>query len=55
MTENQGENYIYGMLAFSMLELDRMADAEKAAKQGFEINKNDYWAQHAVSYIILDL
>lgn len=52
LTENQGENYIYGMLAFSMLELDRMADAEKAAKQGFEINKNDYWAQHAFCHVL---
>lgn len=39
------------MLAFPLLELNQMADAEKAAKKGFEINKQDYWAQHAVSYI----
>ncbi|KAK7827674.1 tetratricopeptide repeat protein 38 [Quercus suber] len=45
---NQEENYIYGMLAFPLLELGKMADAEKAAKKGFEINKQDYWAQHAL-------
>lgn len=26
-----------------------MEDAEKAAKKGFEISKQDVWAQHAVS------
>jgi hypothetical protein len=36
------------MLAFSLLELGRMADAEEAARKGYEINKQDYWAQHAV-------
>ena len=37
------------MLAFPLLELGRMEDAENAAKKGFEINKQDFWAQHAVS------
>jgi hypothetical protein len=39
------------MLAFPLLELGQMAEAEKAAKKGFEINKQDNWAQHAVSYL----
>lgn len=52
---NQEENYIYGMLAFPLLELGKMADAEKAAKKGFEINQQDYWAQHAVSYLYFSL
>jgi hypothetical protein len=30
-----------------------MADAEEAAKKGLDINKQDYWAQHAVSYLFL--
>lgn len=38
------------MLAFPLLELSQMADAEKAAKKAFEINNQDFWAQHAVSY-----
>lgn len=38
------------MLAFPLLELGQMADAEKAAKRAYEINKQDVWAQHAVSY-----
>ena len=37
------------MLAFPLLELGRMEDAEKAAKKGFEINREDCWAQHGVS------
>jgi hypothetical protein len=53
LPKNQDEKYIYGLLAFPLLELDRMADAEEAAKKGFEINKQDYWAQHAVSYLFL--
>ncbi|KAL0004018.1 hypothetical protein SO802_011579 [Lithocarpus litseifolius] len=48
----QEENYIYGMLAFPLLELGKMADAEKAAKKGFEINKQDYWAQHALCHVL---
>lgn len=39
---------MYGMLAFPLLELGRMEDAEKAATRGFEINKQDIWSQHAV-------
>lgn len=49
---NQEENYIYGMLAFALLELGKTADAEKAAKKGFEINKQDYWAQHALCHVL---
>lgn len=49
LPENEREDYIYGMLAFPLLELGRMVDAEKAAKEGFEINKEDAWVQHAVS------
>ncbi|VFQ64242.1 unnamed protein product [Cuscuta campestris] len=51
LPQNEGENYIYGMLAFPLLELGRMADAEKAAKRGLEINKEDPWAQHALCHV----
>lgn len=37
------------MLAFPLLELGRMEEAEKAAKKALEINKQDSWAQHNVS------
>lgn len=48
LPENQDQNYIYGMLAFPLLELGRMDDAEKAARKGLAINKNDCWSQHNV-------
>ncbi|KAG6426322.1 hypothetical protein SASPL_110544 [Salvia splendens] len=47
---NDHEDYIYGMLAFTLLELGRMEDAEKAGKKGYELNKDDAWSQHAVSF-----
>nr|ABF98282.1 expressed protein [Oryza sativa Japonica Group] len=46
LPENQDQNYIYGMLAFPLLELGRMDDAEKAARKGLAINKNDCWLTH---------
>ncbi|KAF4356089.1 hypothetical protein F8388_005181 [Cannabis sativa] len=46
LPQNQLENYIYGMLAFPLLELGQMEEAEKAARKALEINKDDCWAQH---------
>ncbi|XP_075482326.1 uncharacterized protein LOC142522678 isoform X1 [Primulina tabacum] len=48
---NGNENYIYSMLAFPLLELGRMEDAEKAGKKGYEINKDDPWSQHALCHV----
>ncbi|KAH6815684.1 Tetratricopeptide repeat superfamily protein [Perilla frutescens var. frutescens] len=48
---NDHEEYIYGMLAFPLLELGRMEDAEKAGKKGYEINKDDSWSQHAICHV----
>ncbi|KAK7407322.1 hypothetical protein VNO78_09139 [Psophocarpus tetragonolobus] len=52
LPQNDGENYIYGMLAFPLLELGRMEDAENAARKGFEINKRDGWSQHALCHVL---
>lgn len=41
---------MYGMLAFPLLELGRMDEAEDAAKRGLQIENNDFWSQHAVCY-----
>ncbi|PON67464.1 Tetratricopeptide-like helical domain containing protein [Parasponia andersonii] len=49
---NEQESYIYGMLAFPLLELGRMADAEKAARKALEINKQDCWAQHNFCHVL---
>ncbi|KAF3574208.1 hypothetical protein F2Q69_00061274 [Brassica cretica] len=46
--ENRDQDYVYGMLAFPLLELGHLAEAEKAARKGYEINKNDSWAHHCV-------
>ncbi|WJX93746.1 hypothetical protein P8452_75236 [Trifolium repens] len=51
LSQNEGHNYVYGMLAFSFLEVGRMSDAEEAAKRGYEINKQDIWAQHALCHV----
>lgn len=48
---NNQQDFVYGMLAFPLLELGRMEDAEKAAKKGFEINKEDPWSQHALCHV----
>lgn len=45
---NGNGNYIYGMLAFPLLELGRIEDVEEAGKKGYEINKDDSWSQHAI-------
>uniref|UniRef100_A0A2P2MLA1 Tetratricopeptide repeat protein 38 n=1 Tax=Rhizophora mucronata TaxID=61149 RepID=A0A2P2MLA1_RHIMU len=40
------------MLAFPLLELGNMSDAEAAARKGLEINEQDYWAQHALCHVL---
>ncbi|WCJ21770.1 Tetratricopeptide repeat (TPR)-like superfamily protein [Euphorbia peplus] len=52
LPENEHVEYIYGMLAFPLLELGQMVDAEEAARKGYEINKHDFWAQHAVCHVL---
>jgi len=52
LPQNTEENYIYGMLAFALLEVGRMEDAEKAAKKGFEINKEDSWVHHDLCHVL---
>ncbi|XP_062212088.1 uncharacterized protein LOC133913061 isoform X2 [Phragmites australis] len=51
LPENQDRNYIYGMLAFPLLELGRMDEAERAARKGLSINKNDVWSQHNLCHV----
>ncbi|XP_057448355.1 uncharacterized protein LOC130739906 [Lotus japonicus] len=52
LPQNEGQNYIYGMLAFPLLELGQMKDAEKAAQRGFEINKQDIWSHHGLCHVL---
>eukprot|EP00262_Sarcandra_glabra_P003386 TRINITY_DN14063_c0_g1_i3.p1 TRINITY_DN14063_c0_g1~~TRINITY_DN14063_c0_g1_i3.p1 ORF type:complete len:476 (-),score=84.51 TRINITY_DN14063_c0_g1_i3:259-1686(-) len=51
LPQNQQESYVYGMLAFPLLELGRMADAERAARKGLDLNKQDFWSQHALCHV----
>ncbi|KAL5976687.1 hypothetical protein ACLOJK_021020 [Asimina triloba] len=46
LPQNQEQSFIYGMLAFPLLELGRMAEAKQAARKGFDIDKQDVWSQH---------
>ncbi|RZC86291.1 hypothetical protein C5167_007478 [Papaver somniferum] len=46
LPQNEEEDYIHGIYCFALLELGRMAEAEKAARKGLEINKDDIWSQH---------
>uniref|UniRef100_A0A0D3D6Y5 Tetratricopeptide repeat protein 38 n=1 Tax=Brassica oleracea var. oleracea TaxID=109376 RepID=A0A0D3D6Y5_BRAOL len=50
--ENQEHDYVYGMLAFFLLERVHLAEAEKAARKGYEINKNDSWAHHCLCHVL---
>jgi hypothetical protein len=51
LPQNQDQSYIYGLLAFPLLELGRMDEAERAARKGLDINKNDVWSQHNVCLV----
>lgn len=52
LPHNQDQSFIYGMLAFPLLELGRMAEAKSAARRGLEINRFDIWSQHCVEIIL---
>lgn len=52
LPQNQDQSYIYGMLSFPLLELGRMAEAGRAARKGYEMNKSDLWAQHNLCHVL---
>lgn len=52
LPENLQESYVYGMLAFPLLELGRVSEAEEAARKGLQINKQDCWTQHNVCHVL---
>ncbi|KAK7362089.1 hypothetical protein VNO77_04189 [Canavalia gladiata] len=51
LPQNEEESYVHGMLAFPLLELGHVKDAEEAARRGLEINKQDIWAQHDLCHV----
>lgn len=52
LPKNEQEAYIYGMLAFPLLELGRMDEAERASRKALEINQHDLWAQHCLCHVL---
>ncbi|GAB2214125.1 hypothetical protein Droror1_Dr00018463 [Drosera rotundifolia] len=52
LRQNEESDYIYGMLAFPFLELGKLIEAERAARKGLEINKQDVWAQHNLCHVL---
>ncbi|GMH15337.1 hypothetical protein Nepgr_017178 [Nepenthes gracilis] len=52
LPKNQEASYIYGMLAFPLLELGDMKNAEQAARKALEINEHDFWAQHCLCHVL---
>ncbi|XP_024520819.1 tetratricopeptide repeat protein 38 isoform X1 [Selaginella moellendorffii] len=48
---NRDRAYMYGMLAFSLVENDRTDEAEVAARRALSIEKHDVWAQHALCHV----
>ncbi|CAN6873344.1 unnamed protein product [Brassica oleracea] len=49
--ENQEQDYVYGMLAFPLLELDHLTEPEKAARKGNEINKTTLGLINGFSFV----
>ncbi|XP_073396296.1 uncharacterized protein [Physcomitrium patens] len=50
---NRESPYIYGMLAFPLLEVgERMREAEVAAKKALSIEPHDVWSQHALGHVL---
>lgn len=52
LPQNADQSFIYGMLAFPLLELGRMAEAETASRRGLEINRSDCWSQHCLCHVL---
>nr|XP_043609832.1 tetratricopeptide repeat protein 38 [Erigeron canadensis] len=51
LPSNIEQDFVYGMLAFPLLELGLMDEAEIAANKGFRINNEDPWSQHALCHV----
>eukprot|EP00250_Pteridium_aquilinum_P008950 c18330_g1_i1 orf=67-1521(+) len=52
LPSSKEDAYIYGMLAFSLLEMRRFDEAEEAARKALAIEKADNWAQHALCHVL---
>ncbi|MEK9968872.1 MAG: tetratricopeptide repeat protein [Ferrovibrio sp.] len=43
---------MHGMLAFGLEEMDRLDEAEAAARQAIALKRNEPWAQHALAHVM---
>ena len=43
--------YLHGMYAFGLTQINKLTQAESAARKALEINRRDTWATHAISHV----
>jgi tetratricopeptide (TPR) repeat protein len=42
--------YLHGMYAFGLTQINKLSQAESAARRALDLNKQDTWATHAISH-----
>jgi tetratricopeptide (TPR) repeat protein len=52
MPANEGNHYLYGMLAFGLEQCHRLEEAERLGRTAIAINRQDPWAQHAIAHVL---
>ncbi len=50
---NEANPYIHGMLAFGYEQMNRIPEAEAAARHALAIKTREPWAQHALAHVML--
>ncbi|XP_078331757.1 tetratricopeptide repeat protein 38-like [Crassostrea virginica] len=45
-------SYLYGMHSFGLEECNHYAEAEKVARKGLELNRNDCWSTHSMAHVL---
>ncbi|XP_062585103.1 tetratricopeptide repeat protein 38-like [Saccostrea cucullata] len=45
-------SYLYGMHAFGLEECNHYEEAERLAKKGLELNRNDCWSTHSMAHVL---
>jgi tetratricopeptide (TPR) repeat protein len=52
MPANEGNHYLYGMVAFGLEQCHRLEEAERLGRTAIAINRQDPWAQHAIAHVL---
>ena len=50
---NPDNAHLHGMKAFGLEQLDRIGEAESAARRALELKEKEPWAQHALAHVML--